>query len=62
MMRNRTGRDRRRLALKRETLRTLSLDQLGRVAGGTSWGCTTDGCCETDDCAAGWVGTTSRFC
>jgi hypothetical protein len=67
MSRTTNGRNRRRLGLKRETLRKLSADQLGRVAGGT-WGdsadCESAACVETANCdtATCWFGTGSRFC
>ena len=54
---------RRRLALKRETVRKLSAADLGRVAGGTDFtaGCwaDTDWCGDTSGC---WLGTGSRLC
>lgn len=57
---NRT--ERRRLSLKRETLRKLSVDQLGQVAGGTSWDCS-DGCFPTEDCTTDcWYTAGSRYC
>jgi len=61
-MRNRNGRDRRRLELKRETLRKLLPAELGRVAGGTSFGCESMPCWDTADCDTAWLGTGSRFC
>jgi len=63
-MSRRTNRsERRRLSLKRETLRKLSVDQLGQVAGGT-WECETAWCveteaCDTTDC---WYTAGSRYC
>jgi len=48
-MTRRTNRtERRRLSLKRETLRTLSQRSLGQVAGGSWW--MTDACHESDAC------------
>lgn len=56
-------RARRRLSLRRETLRRLSARDLTQVAGGTdfgTWGCPveTEGC-DTTEC---WLGTTSKWC
>ena len=67
MSRNANGRNRRRLELKRETLQKLSVDQLGRVAGGSwgdTWDCDTGACVETANCDTStcWFGTGSRFC
>lgn len=56
------GQARRKLALKRETVRKLSLVDLARVAGGTwgewTWDCETT-TCDTTEC---WMSTGSRFC
>lgn len=63
MSRRPTDRERRRLSLRRETLRKLDRFDLGQVAGGTemgTWGCDTETLgCDTGDC---WLGTNSRFC
>ena len=63
-MSRRTNRsERRKLGLKKETLHRLSLDQLARVAGGTSWDCESCPCLETNDCdPGGWMGTGTRYC
>ncbi len=73
MSRHAHGGERRKLGLKRETVRRLSALDLGRVAGGT-WdvftaGCgwTEEGCVETNDCSAACsavdcMSTGSRFC
>ncbi len=61
MSRHAHGGDGRKLGLKKETLRKLSLDQLARVAGG-SWEPATAECVETDDCDTNWMSTGSRFC
>ncbi len=62
MSRRDDRRGRRRLALRRETVRALSALDLTRVAGGTGWtescDCWTDGC-DTTDC---WYTKGSRYC
>ena len=61
MSRRDDRRGRRRLALRRETVRALSAIDLTRVAGGTygeSWDCETAGC-DTTDC---WQSAGSRYC
>jgi hypothetical protein len=62
MSRETNGRDRRKLGLRRETLRQLGARDLAQVAGGT-WN-KTDNCDDqwTRECAESQVGTTSRFC
>lgn len=68
MSRHNNGNERRKLALKRETLRRLSARDLGRAAGG-SYGFTED-CGDTVACAesAGcdttgcWFSTGTRYC
>jgi hypothetical protein len=66
MSKRQTQPERRRLSVKRETLRRLSGVDLARVAGGTgSWVCVDDTsncdteCCESLVCG---YGTTSKFC
>lgn len=64
MSRRDDRRARRRLALKRETIRALSATDLGRAAGGT-WGGTWDcdnvetEACDTTEC---WYSAGSRYC
>ena len=72
MSRRTNGGERRRLGLKRETVRRLSARDLGQVAGGTwegSWTCGESyyGCAETTDCSAACtagdcMSTGTRFC
>jgi len=66
----RTG-ERRRLAIKRETLRRLQTNDLNRVAGGRLTFCTygVSGCqggptggCITDECGSHWCGTGDDTC
>lgn len=60
MSKRQDRRDRRRLSLRRETLRKLSDLDLGRIAGGTdTYGCEF----ETDYCTTDpWMSGGSRFC
>ena len=61
MSRRDDRRGRRRLALRRETVRALSALDLTRVAGGTygdSWDCVTEAC-DTSDC---WYTKGSLLC
>jgi hypothetical protein len=60
MSKRQDRRDRRRLSLRRETLRKLSDLDLGRIAGGTD----TYGGCEPDtvECDTGWMSGGSRLC
>lgn len=62
MSRRDDRRARRRLGLRRETVRALSAIDLTRVAGGTygdTWDCTGDCAADTYDC---WQSNGSKYC